>query len=216
MLTRSPAFRLRPDAARSCTSQSTTLSECQDYLRRSRCPAVVAGDDDLDVCKRLDGFGRRCQRHLFAGDAEATGRVHGDKLGRLELLALYSDLANVFVAGFIGSPEINLLELAASGNHGVTESGDIIPLPTSFAKKTKIVYGIRPQHIRLSDTGMDGVVSLVEPTGENQELVVRLGSHDLNVVVQGGLLVKAGAAVKLDVDAEKVLLFDVATGERLR
>src|SRR5690606_33071520 len=81
--------------------------------------------------------------------------------GRIEQsgppLDLYNDPANVFVAGFIGSPEINLLELEASGNHGVTEGGDIIPLPKSFAKKTKIVYGIRPQHIRLSDTGMDGV-----------------------------------------------------------
>lgn len=140
--------------------------------------------------------------------------------GRIEQsgppLDLYNDPANVFVAGFIGSPEINLLELDASGDHGVTEGGDIIPLPKSFAKKTKIVYGIRPQHIRLSDTGMDGVVSLVEPTGENQELVVRLGSHDLNVVVQGGPLVKAGAAVKLEVDAGKVMLFDAATGKRLR
>lgn len=130
-------------------------------------------------------------------------------------LELYHDPANLFVAGFLGSPEINLLQAQTENLTAVTECGVRLPLERALPVDSKIVYGIRPQHIRLADEGVDGIVTLVEPTGENQEIVVKVGSQHLVVVVQGGPLVSIGSSVKLGIDKEKVLLFERESGKRL-
>ncbi|WP_262267681.1 ABC transporter ATP-binding protein [Microvirga yunnanensis] len=131
-------------------------------------------------------------------------------------LELYNDPANVFVAGFIGTPEINLLHVETHGGHGITSDGISLPLPKAMPQGSQITYGIRPQHIRLGNQGVDAVVTLVEPTGEDQEIVVKVGAQDIHIIVQGGPLVSVGARVKLEIDANKVLLFDRASGARVR
>ncbi len=131
-------------------------------------------------------------------------------------LELYNDPANLFVAGFIGSPEINLIPATVGQGAAMTESGVALPLANPLRPGTEIVYGIRPQHIVLDKEGVPGRISLVEPTGEDQELVVDMGGEDISVVVHGGRLLSAGQDVKLAIDIEKVLLFDKSSGERIR
>ncbi len=131
-------------------------------------------------------------------------------------LTLYNDPANLFVAGFIGSPEINLIPATVGQGAAMTASGVALPLTNPLRPGTEIVYGIRPQHITLATDGVPGRISLVEPTGEDQELVVDMGGEDISVVVHGGRLLSAGQDVKLSIDIDKVLLFDRATGERMR
>jgi multiple sugar transport system ATP-binding protein len=131
-------------------------------------------------------------------------------------LTLYNDPANLFVAGFIGSPEINLIPATVGNGAAMTASGVALPLTNPLRPGTEIVYGIRPQHIALATDGVPGRISLVEPTGEDQELVVDMGGEDISVVVHGGRLLSAGQDVKLSIDIDKVLLFDRATGERIR
>ncbi len=131
-------------------------------------------------------------------------------------LTLYNDPANLFVAGFIGSPEINLIPATVGNGAAMTDSGVALPLTNPLRPGTEIVYGIRPQHITLATDGVPGRISLVEPTGEDQELVVDMGGEDISVVVHGGRLLSAGQDVKLSIEIDKVLLFDRATGERIR
>jgi multiple sugar transport system ATP-binding protein len=131
-------------------------------------------------------------------------------------LKLYNDPENVFVAGFIGSPEINLLNVEVQGNFATTQDGVRVPLPRTLDEGRTIAYGIRPQHILLADQGIEALVSLVEPTGDQQELVVKIGKHDISIVVQNGPLVTAGEKVKLWIDTDRVLLFDGQTGGRIR
>jgi len=131
-------------------------------------------------------------------------------------LTLYNDPANLFVAGFIGSPEINLIPATVGNGAAMTASGVALPLTNPLRPGTEIVYGIRPQHITLATDGVPGRISLVEPTGEDQELVVDMGGEDISVVVHGGRLLSAGQDVKLSIDIDKVLLFDRATGGRIR
>ena len=131
-------------------------------------------------------------------------------------LTLYHDPANLFVAGFIGSPEINLIPATVGQGAAMTGNGVALPLTNPLRPGTEIVYGIRPQHITLATDGVPGRISLVEPTGEDQELVVDMGGEDISVVVHGGRLLSAGQDVKLSIDIDKVLLFDRATGERIR
>jgi len=129
---------------------------------------------------------------------------------------LYDHPGNAFVAGFIGSPEINLIPATVGNGAAMTASGVALPLTNPLRPGTEIVYGIRPQHITLATDGVPGRISLVEPTGEDQELVVDMGGEDISVVVHGGRLLSAGQDVKLSIDIDKVLPFDRATGERIR
>lgn len=131
-------------------------------------------------------------------------------------LDLYNDPANVFVASFIGTPEINLLHAKVAGGQAITDDGIALPLPKPMPRGKEIIYGIRPQHVRLHNEGLEGEVLLVEPTGENQELVIQLGAQEINIVVQGGPPVLAGTAVHLDIETDKALLFDKLSGTRLR
>ncbi|HEV7309989.1 sn-glycerol-3-phosphate ABC transporter ATP-binding protein UgpC [Ensifer sp.] len=143
--------------------------------------------------------------------------MHGGKIEQAGApLELYNDPANLFVAGFIGSPEINLIDAISDGETALTRGGVSLPLARRVEPGARLVCGIRPQHIRLGETGVPGRISLVEPTGEDQEIVVDIGGEDLSVVVHGGRLLSAGEHVKLEVDAAKVLLFSKDTGERIR
>ncbi len=131
-------------------------------------------------------------------------------------LELYNDPANIFVAGFIGSPEINLLKTEMRGEHAVTEDGIVLPLVSPIKSQTSMMYGIRPQHIEIADEGIEGLITLVEPTGDSQELVVKVGAQDIHVIAKGDRQFTAGMTIKLAIDTSKVLLFDTTTGERLR
>jgi multiple sugar transport system ATP-binding protein len=134
-------------------------------------------------------------------------------------LELYNNPANLFVAGFIGSPEINLFE---ADHGGGTEfrlgNGVTLPLGTALDVPvgTRIVYGVRPQHITLGATGVPATVVIVEPTGDAQEVLARVGDEDISVVVRDHALLSPGDKVNLVIDPAKVFIFDKATGLRLR
>ncbi|QDZ12440.1 ABC transporter ATP-binding protein [Devosia ginsengisoli] len=134
-------------------------------------------------------------------------------------LELYNNPANLFVAGFIGSPEINLFEARYEGGDSITiKGGPTLPLGTALDVKagTDIVYGVRPQHITLGETGVPAKVLVVEPTGDAQEVLARVGDEDISVVVRDHALLEPDEAVKLVIDPAKVFVFDKATGLRLR
>ena len=136
-------------------------------------------------------------------------------------LEVYQDPANTFVAGFIGSPEINLLDARTLGPDAAEielTDGTKMPLagPTSLDKGTAVTYGIRPQHFALAETGLKAEVVLVEPTGDSQDLVVRIGQTELTVVLHNQAILSPGDTITIAPEADKALLFDTKTGKRLR
>ena len=142
--------------------------------------------------------------------------------GRIEQmgppLELYRNPHNLFVAGFIGSPEINLLSGEVDGQDLRLADGATLPLPAGvgLAQGRKVVYGIRPQHIGLADDGVAAEVVLVEPTGDAQEVLLRIGANDISMVLSDAAPLQAGQPVGLGFDPVKVLLFDKQTGGRLQ
>ena len=74
-------------------------------------------------------------------------------------LELYDRPANLFVAGFIGSPAMNFIEAKVASNNGrpvaVSADGTALPLPASAPLQSdlEIVYGIRPEHLHLREQG---------------------------------------------------------------
>src|SRR5437667_4785970 len=94
-------------------------------------------------------------------------------------LSLYDRPNNIFVAGFIGSPAMNMVPGTARMNGGAAHvefgAGVTLPLPHSAraADGQRVLYGIRPEHCMLSDAGLPAEVVVVEPTGADTQLYCR-------------------------------------------
>ncbi|MBY3307953.1 sn-glycerol-3-phosphate ABC transporter ATP-binding protein UgpC [Rhizobium laguerreae] len=130
-------------------------------------------------------------------------------------LELYDNPQNIFVAQFIGSPSMNILEGTLRGGVFETDDGVQLPVPViATGEERKISYGIRPEHTRLSDAGVAGVVHLVEPTGAATEVVVQVGNQQITVVAHERLAVRPGQQVNLSIDVSKICFFDAA-GKRV-
>jgi multiple sugar transport system ATP-binding protein len=134
-------------------------------------------------------------------------------------LELYDRPANLFVAGFIGSPAMNLL----SGTirikdvpSVVTDDGVTLPLMSapSGSDGRRCIYGIRPEHLGLGGN-LDAEVSVTEPTGSETQVFARLGSQKIVGVFRERVPVKPGERLPMSPNLGSVHLFDEATGMRL-
>jgi len=106
---------------------------------------------------------------------------------------VFHDPANLFVAGFIGTPQMNFFScrLEYDGNYSVSLMGQQISIPAQKQSKLNanhvhaqdIVLGIRPEHIELSDQGFSGVVEVTEMMGSNIHIHARFGSEEVVIVV---------------------------------
>ena len=135
-------------------------------------------------------------------------------------LELYATPRNVFVAGFIGSPGMNLIEGRVSSDgqpEFIANGGGRLPLPPGCAVEPgrKVIYGIRPEHIALDDSGVDVEVVVVEPTGAETQIICRIGEDDIMVAQREWLTVNAHDRLTIKPDIDKVHLFDAETGERI-
>jgi len=131
--------------------------------------------------------------------------------------------ANLFVAGFIGMPSMNLLEgtLTPQGDQMFLRgSGFSIPLPVAGPWPAQLVAGVRPQALRLaSGTGLLQLqVDVVEYLGTESVLVGKLagGSEDrITAVVGGHRIDLLHQTVALEFDASELHTFDRSTGLRV-
>ena len=144
------------------------------------------------------------------------GRI--EQLG--EPLELYDNPVNLFVAQFIGSPAMNVLEgkLRKSGGQcWVEAAGTRWPLPSSAGGSDgqAVKYGVRPEHIGTGAGDVHAQIVVVEPTGAETELVVMVADASLVVTTHGRSGAKPGEDVALAPDAARVHLFDAASGQRL-
>ena len=124
---------------------------------------------------------------------------------------LYHRPANTFVAGFVGSPPMNLVEGEAVADNGLWfRAGDFrmkIPQGTGSGAAVKKL-GIRPEHIAFSGgSEVQGVVEDVEPLGSEHIVTVNCGVPLLVRQVQGRVP-SPGQTVGLAIDPDKVHLFD--------
>ncbi|MBN9255035.1 MULTISPECIES: sn-glycerol-3-phosphate ABC transporter ATP-binding protein UgpC [unclassified Mesorhizobium] len=140
-------------------------------------------------------------------------------------LELYDDPANMFVAGFIGSPAMNFLDARARrGEHGIaiTVGGTAfctLPQSLSLPEDGHVKIGIRPERIRIGASGGEGVdaaVDMVETTGAASVAHLDLAGQPLKVFTTERLQFAQGQRVPLAFDTGHVCLFDGASGDRLR
>ncbi|WP_296649010.1 sn-glycerol-3-phosphate ABC transporter ATP-binding protein UgpC [Rhodoluna sp.] len=135
---------------------------------------------------------------------------------------LYDEPANVFVAGFIGSPAMNLLQLPIVEG-GVQFGTTVLKVEKSVLAKTKaklVTVGIRPENITVTKSeGIAVEVDVVEELGADGYLYghTSIDGAEADVVarVDGRVHPHAGDKVFLKADGGIVHIFDVETGERL-
>ncbi len=141
-------------------------------------------------------------------------------------LQLYQDPDNTFVAGFLGSPSINLINCVAvknsSGLFAKLPSGDSITLDKnlSIEEGAKIVIGIRPEHLIVEDygheDGLNAVINTIENTGSDMVVMCSLSSFNLKSAFKEQKNLSVGQEISLVPDLSTVLVFDAKTGNRIR
>ncbi|MFJ8911581.1 ABC transporter ATP-binding protein [Amycolatopsis sp. NPDC102389] len=132
-------------------------------------------------------------------------------------VGLFAKPVNVFVAGFIGSPAMNLLETTVDTD-GAVVGGTRLPLtPAQRSALTGpgIVVGVRPEGWTIGDGGFEAVVEVVEELGSDQYLYCRDGDRVLTVRTPGMAPWQRGEPISLTPQPGAVHLFDAATGDRL-
>ncbi|WP_399679047.1 ABC transporter ATP-binding protein [Xenophilus sp.] len=151
------------------------------------------------------------------------------KDGRVEQigtpLELYDRPRNAFVAGFIGSPAMNFipgrLALADGARVVLTDDGLALPLPQPPAapEGTRVLYGARPEHFALDrGEGLPAEVVVVEPTGAETQVALRLGHAGGQLIVAAfreRLALRPGERLSLRPQAAHAHLFDADSGARL-
>ncbi len=136
-------------------------------------------------------------------------------------LELYDRPANMFVAGFIGSPAMNFIKGSITANGKAvfrTEGGLELPLATApaGADGRPAVYGIRPEHFVIDEAnGIPAEVVVVEPTGSETQVFAKLGGQDIVGVFRERVTVGPGDTIPLTPNPALVHLFDAQTGQRL-
>jgi multiple sugar transport system ATP-binding protein len=130
-------------------------------------------------------------------------------------LELYDHPANLFVAGFIGSPAMNFLTGRIRGGACIV-GHDSLALPDGRGTEgMEVVYGMRPEHWRLASDGIATTVKLVEPTGSETQVVVELAGQKIVCAFRERITERPGEILRIAPDPARAHLFDAVSGLRL-
>lgn len=140
--------------------------------------------------------------------------------GRVQQLAppqeAYRRPANLFVAGFIGSPSMNFVEGTVENGRFTSRDGDIeVGIPDDRAASSTaetLTLGVRPENVDLHDTPgeytLTGEVDVVENMGNLQIVYFRAGDGEFMAEVDPDLELQSGDEIVVRLNPEKLHLFD--------
>jgi multiple sugar transport system ATP-binding protein len=140
-------------------------------------------------------------------------------------LEVYERPANLFVAGFIGTPPMNLVPATIIGDGGgrIVASGFELPLPavqSGAGDGRKVIVGIRPENIREASRGgetarITAKVDFVEPLGHEVIVHGRIGDDILVAKLDPHRAPEMGSEIGLEIELGALHIFDAATEQRL-
>jgi sn-glycerol 3-phosphate transport system ATP-binding protein len=161
---------------------------------------------------------------LFVTHDQVEAMTLGQRLivmnaGRIEQIGtpeqVYGQPATTFVAGFIGSPPMNLLAGHADGSR-FTVGGQTLQLPAAAPRAGALTLGVRPEHATLDPAGAWPLrVEMLEMLGAERLVYGRLGDAAFTLRIEATLAPpRAGSTVALRVAPEHLHWFDSGTGQR--
>jgi multiple sugar transport system ATP-binding protein len=177
-------------------------SEIKELHQRLKVTTVYVTHDQIEAMTMADKIVVMNNGHI-----EQAGRP----------LDLYDNPANLFVAGFIGSPAMNMLKGTVTDGALRTDDGTMWPLPANGAKPKEgpAIYGVRPEHLRLDAGGIPATVQVVEPTGSETQVMMKIGSQTMIGAFRERVSAKPGEILPVRPDPALVHLFDQQSGQRL-
>jgi multiple sugar transport system ATP-binding protein len=202
-----------------------------------RRPAVFLMDEPLsNLDAKLRGHMRAELKHMQHQLGIATIYVTHDQIeamtlghrvavlnqGRLQQIdtphGIYDDPANIFVAGFVGSPPMNFVA-------GELERGRFqapgAALPTNLMETRKGVFlGLRPEDCRVVGAGapdcLSGTIYSIELIGDHVLVTCQIDGNPIVVKAEKTFTGEIGAAIAIQAPPGRCYLFDRETGDRLR
>ena len=161
---------------------------------------------------------------IFVTHDQTEAMTLADKLavinnGVIEQLAtpieIYNNPKSLFVAGFIGSPQMNFIDGELKNNTLSAEGFEIKNVKSDF--NGDITLGIRPEHLSQSDNGIINLnVDLVEQLGSDNLVYGQLkDKKDFCYRCPGNLTIKKGDKLSLNIDNENYFIFDKSSGKRV-
>jgi multiple sugar transport system ATP-binding protein len=180
-------------------------TEIKELHQRLKTTSVYVTHDQIEAMTMADKI-----VVMNAGRVEQTGAP----------LDLYDNPANLFVAGFIGSPAMNFIPgkiVASSVGFAVQLADGIrVPVPrsgTAMADGREVTLGIRPEHFAVTDDGLPTEVVVVEPTGADTQIFCKLAGSEVSAIVRERHTFRPGEAIRLS--PQLTYLFDPGTGARI-
>ncbi|MFL5252915.1 MAG: ABC transporter ATP-binding protein [Rhodopila sp.] len=172
---------------------------------------------------------RRLQRRLgvtslYVTHDQVEAMTLGDRLlilheGQPAQLAtpmeVFERPADTYVAGFVGSPTMNLLpgRLVRDGKAVALDAGPVIALGAQYSG-ARVILGIRPEHLTLGAGDLHLLVDLIEPLGSETLVHGRLPSGETMVVKAPGMVVSS-ETVSAMVQQDQAHVFEARSGKRL-
>jgi multiple sugar transport system ATP-binding protein len=184
-------------------------AEIRELHQRLNATSVYVTHDQIEAMTMADRI-----VVMRAGNVEQIGAP----------LELYDHPVNTFVAGFIGSPAMNLIEGTMCADDGtrqvVTDDGITLPLNGSEIDAEdgqRVYYGIRPEHLDLSASGegLNVEIAVVEPTGSETLVVSKLGGFEFQAAFRERHRFNPGQNIYLHPKPGMLHIFDFASEKRL-
>ncbi|MEO8684218.1 MAG: ATP-binding cassette domain-containing protein, partial [Devosia sp.] len=159
-------------------------------------------------------------------------RIAVMKNGVIQQLAdphtIYNRPVNLYVAGFIGSPQMNMLSgtLNADDNTIVTDDGTVIPVGTyafdkPIAGSTKVVLGVRPEHIQINEDAKglpftaEVEVEIVEPMGSDTLAWTTIAGKAITFRCDSDVIIKTGQKLVVGFDPARGSIFNAESTDRI-
>ena len=161
---------------------------------------------------------------IFVTHDQTEAMTLADKLavinnGIIEQLAtpieIYNNPKSLFVAGFIGSPQMNFIEGELKNSTLSAEGFEIKNIKSDY--NGDITLGIRPEHLSQSDNGLINLsVELVEQLGSDNLVYGQLkDKKDFCYRCPGNITIKKGSKLSLNIDNHNYFIFNKSSGKRV-
>jgi multiple sugar transport system ATP-binding protein len=173
-------------------------TEIKELHQRLRTTSVYVTHDQIEAMTMADKI-----VVMNAGKVEQIGTP----------LDLYDDPANLFVAGFIGSPAMNMFRGRMNGTSVMLADGVSLPAKGNIATGRDVVIGVRPEHLSVDTSGVPAQVTVVEPTGADTQIFCKVAGHEVTAVVRERHVFRPGESIRLRPSLTYV--FDPDTGARI-
>ena len=161
---------------------------------------------------------------IFVTHDQTEAMTLADKLavinnGVIEQLStpieIYNNPKSLFVAGFIGSPQMNFLDGSLKNKTLSVEGFEVKSIQSDF--NGDVILGIRPEHLSQSDNGLISLsVDLVEQLGSDNLVYGQLkDKKDFCYRCPGNQTIKKGSKLQLDIENNNYVIFDKSSGKRV-